>query len=205
MKLYTSTRAPNPRRVDVYLAEKGIEIERQEVPIMKLAHKTDDYAAINPMQRVPVLELGDGTHISETIAICRYFEELNPEPPLFGTDTVDRAVVEMWQRRMEFNLFIQIAQAFRHLHPAMAELEVPQVSEWGEVNKPRVVEVLEIMDRELAGRAHVAGENFTIADITAICGIDFLKLARIEIPDGLDSLRRWAESVHARPSVANNA
>src|SRR5215467_16283623 len=153
MKLYDGGRAPNPRRVRIFLAEKGIEIDKQQVDLSKLEHKGPAYTAINPLQQLPSLVLDDGTVITESIAICRYFEALNPEPALFGRTGLEAAMVEMWNRRLELHLLLPVSQVFRHLHPAMKEMEVPQVPQWGEVNKPRVAEFLEILDRELGGRA----------------------------------------------------
>ncbi len=202
MRLYTTTRAPNPRRVDIFLAEKGVEIERVEIDINALQHREASFARRNPMRRVPVLELDDGTCISESVAICRYFEETRPEPPLFGVDPLDRALVEMWQRRVEFGLFLAVAQAFRHLHPAMAKMEVPQVPDWGEANKARALDELEVLDRQLSGSAHVAGDRFTIADITAAVAVDFMKPARIALPDEFRHVRRWRDAVGLRPSLA---
>lgn len=201
MKLYTTPRAPNPRRVDIFLAEKAISVPRVDVDIMKLEHRSPGFMARNPMMRVPVLELDDGAHISETIAICRYFEELQPDPPLFGVDMVDRALVEMWQRRMELELMLHVAMAFRHLHPAMASLEVPQVAEWGEVNKPKVLAVLEWLDGELADRPFIAGDRYTVADITGLVAFDFMRPARIDVPEALTNVLRWHREVSARPSA----
>lgn len=201
MKLYTTPRAPNPRRVRIFLAEKGIVLDEEAVDLGRLEHKRDGYAVINPLQQVPVLELDDGTRIAESMAICRYFEELHPEPPLFGTDNLDRALVEMWQRRMEFALLYRVSQAFRHAHPAMAEMETPQVAEWGEINKPKVLEALAWLDGELSGRSYVAGDRFTVADITALVAVDFMKPARIPQPEGHHHLWRWHAEVSARPSA----
>lgn len=201
MKLYTAPRAPNPRRVRILLAEKGIALDEATVDLGRLDHKRDAYAAINPLRQVPVLELDDGTRIAESMAICRYFEELHPEPALFGRDARDRALVEMWQRRMELELFHRVTQAFRHTHPAMAEMEVPQVAEWGEANRPKVLETLAWLDSELAERRFVAGDRFTVADITALVAVDFMKPARIALPEGHAHLRRWHAEVSARPSA----
>lgn len=201
MKLFDGGRAPNPRRVRVFLAEKGIEVEKVPVDMGALGHKSAEITEKNPLQRLPVLELDDGTVITESVAICRYFEELHPEPALFGTGAVARAKVEMWQRRMELHFMFCVAQAFRHIHPAMKDWEVPQVAEWGEANKSRAVEFLELLDRELAGREFVAGDDYTIADITGMIGVDFMKPARIDIPEGLDHVARWYDMVSARPSA----
>jgi glutathione S-transferase len=201
MKILQTHTAPNPRRVRIFLAEKGIEVPFEELDLMKGALKTPEFTRLNPLQRVPVLILDDGTPIAETMAICRYFEETKPEPALFGTGARERATVEMWNRRMEFNLFWCVAQAFRHLHPAMAHLEVPQVGAWGEANKPKVLEVMQMMDLELAERPYIAGSAFSVADITALVAIDFMRVARIQRPPELTNLARWHGEVSARPSA----
>ena len=201
MKILQTQTAPNPRRVRIFLAEKGIEVPYEELDLMKGALKTPEFSRLNPLQRVPVLILDDGTAIAETIAICRYFEETQPQPALFGTGARERAIVEMWNRRMEIHLLQCVAQAFRHLHPAMAQLEVPQVSAWGEANKPRVLEMLQIMDRELATRPYIAGNGLSVADITALVALDFMRVARIQRPLELENLARWHGEMSARPSA----
>lgn len=201
MKLYDGGRAPNPRRVKVFLAEKGITVPMEQVDLGKLAHKSAAYAAINPLQRVPALELDDGTVISESIAICRYFERLHPEPPLFGTDAKDAALVEMWERRIEFHLLAPISHVFRNSHPAMKEMEVPQVPAWAEANKPRIMDFLDLLDRELKGHRYVAGDRYSVADITGMISVDFLKPAKLSVPDNMTNLKRWHEEVSARPSA----
>ena len=201
MKLYDGGRAPNPRRVKVFLAEKGITVPVEQVDLGKLAHKSPGYAAINPLQRVPALELDDGTVISESIAICRYFERLHPEPPLFGTDAKDMAVVEMWERRIEFHLLGPISHVFRNSHPAMAAMEVPQVPAWADANKPRVMDFLGVLDRDLGQHRYVAGDRFSVADITGMIAVDFMKPAKLSVPEQLGNIKRWHEEVSARPSA----
>jgi glutathione S-transferase len=201
MKLYDGGRAPNPRRVKVFLAEKGLTVPLEQVDLGALAHKQPEYTAINPLQRVPALELDDGTILTESIAICRYFEALHPEPRLFGQGAKDEAMVEMWQRRVEFHLLVPISQVFRHAHPAMKEMEVPQVPAWADSNKPRVTEFLEILDRELKDRRFVAGDRYTVADITGLVCIDFMKPAKLAVPESLSNLKRWHAEVSARPSA----
>ena len=201
MKLYDSRQAPNPRRTRIFLAEKGITLPTEQVDIMAKQHKTPEYTAINPLQRMPALVLDDGTVITESIAICRYFEALQPEPPLFGVGAKEIALIEMWNRRCELNFMANVANVFRHLHPAMKELEVPQVAEWGEANKPRVIWFLELLDRELAERPFVAGDRFSVADITALVAYDFMKPSKLAVPDNLSHVRRWHADVSARPSA----
>jgi glutathione S-transferase len=201
MKLYDFTRAPNPRRVRVFLAEKGIAVPTEQIDIGTLAHKKPEFAALNPLQRVPVLELDDGTIISESIAICRYFEALRPEPMLFGRNPVEIGLVEMWQRRMELHFLGPIAAVFRHLHPAMREMEVPQVADWGEANKPRVMEFLEILDRDLKDRLFIAGDHYSVADITGMIGVDFMKPAKLAVPPEFRNVHRWHAHVSERPSA----
>jgi glutathione S-transferase len=201
MKLYDAGRAPNPRRVRIFLAEKGISVPLVPIDLGKLEHRAPAFVAVNPLQRTPALELDDGTVLTESIAICRYFEELHPEPPLFGTGALDRAQVEMWQRRLEFGLLGAVAAVFRHLHPAMAQMEAPQVAAWGEANKPRVTEFLRIVDSHLAERAFICGDRFSVADITGLVGLDFMKPAKLSVPDELVNVRRWHATLAARPSA----
>lgn len=201
MKLYDGGRAPNPRRVRVFLAEKGIEVERMAVDMAAGEHKSEALTALNPLQRLPILVLDDDTVLTESIAICRYFEALQPEPCLFGRDAKSIAQIEMWQRRLEFDLYIPVQAAFRHLHPGMKETEVPQIAEWGEVNKPRALAFLALLDRELAGRRFIAGDDFSVADITGLVTLDFLKPARLALPPELGNVARWHKELSARPSA----
>jgi glutathione S-transferase len=201
MKILETRLAPNPRRVRIFLAEKGIEVPFEQVDLMKGDLKTDAFTKLNKLQRVPVMVLDDGTSICESMAICRYFEELQPSPALFGTGPLGRAQVEMWQRRMELGLLNSIASAFRHLHPAMASLEVPQVAAWGEANKPRALEMLQLLDEQLGVNRYVAGDTYSVADITAMVAIDFMKPARVTRPEGLAHLERWYGEVSSRPSA----
>jgi len=202
MKLYDGGRAPNPRRVRIFLAEKGITLPLKPVNLGALQHKSADFAAINPVQRVPVLVLDDGSVISESIAICRYFEALNPEPSLFGTGAREIAEIEMWNRRLELNLLFPIAHVFRNTHPAMKEMEVPQVPAWAEANKPRIMEFLDILERNLKERPFAAGDRYTVADITGLVAVDFLKPAKLTVPETCASVRRWHAAVSARPSAS---
>ena len=201
MKLYDHPIAPNPRRVRVFLAEKGIEVPRVTVDIMKGEQRTPQFTALNPRQAVPVLELDDGTVIAESIAICRYFEDTKPEPPLFGTSTLERAQVEMWQRRIELGLFATVGNCFRHSHPLMAKIEVPQIASWAETNRARALKFLPIIEQQLGDKPFVCGERFSVADITGLVALDFMKFAGIPLPDDVPHVRRWHEKLAARPSA----
>ena len=201
MKLYDGGRAPNPRRVRIFLAEKDITVPLEPVDMNAMGHRSAEIAGLNPLRRLPVLVLDDGSVLTESVAICRYFEELHPEPALFGRGALGKARVEMWQRRMELIFMNAVGQAFRHIHPAMKEWEVPQIAEWGEANKPKVLEFLSILDDELAGREFAAGDDYSIADITGLVAVDFMKPARITMPEELTHVRRWYAAVKARPSA----
>lgn len=202
MKLFDGGRAPNPRRVRVFLAEKGISVPLVPVDMGAMEHRGADIMSRNPLARLPVLELDDGTILCESVAICRYFEELQPEPALLGKGALGKAQVEMWQRRLELNLLFPVAQAFRHIHPAMKDWEVPQVPEWGEANKPKALDFLALLDAELARREFAAGDDFSIADITGLVALDFMKPARITIPEELTNVLRWYGALKARPSAS---
>ncbi|MCZ0738665.1 glutathione S-transferase family protein [Phreatobacter sp. AB_2022a] len=201
MKFYDTPGAPNPRRVRMFMAEKGLSIPSVAVDLGKRENKSEDFTAINPRQRTPALMLDDGTVITESMAICRYLEALHPEPNLFGRDAREIGEIEMWARRIELHFLMTVAAAFRHLHPAMAEMEVPQVKEWGEVNRGRIVDELTILDRHLEGRDFIACGRFTVADITALVAVDFVRPTRVPVPEDLVHLARWRASVAARPSA----
>ncbi len=201
MRLFDGGKAPNPRRVRMYLAEKGITVDLVPVDMGALGHRSEDIRARNPLRRLPVLELDDGSNLSESIAICRYFEELYPNPPLFGRDAREKAFVEMWNRRIELGFLLSVAAAFRHIHPAMKDWEVPQLPEWGELNKPKALEFLRFIDQELASRPFVVGDDFTVADITMFIAFQFMKPARIQCPPELGNVLRWYDAVASRPSA----
>ena len=202
MKLYNSNRAPSPRRVRIFLAEKGLSIPCVEVDLAKLDHKTPEFSALNPFETIPILELDDGTRIAETIAICRYIEALWPQPNLFGLTALELATIEMWQRQLEWRLLLPIAQVVRHSHPKTADMECPQIPDWAEANRPRVLKAMAIVDEALRDRPFIAGDRFTVADITGLVALDFAKSARIAIPPELVHLNRWREALKARPSAA---
>jgi glutathione S-transferase len=202
MRLYDGGRAPNPRRVRVFLAEKGVTIPAEQVDLGQLQQRSDAFTAVNPMQRVPALLLDDGTVITESIAICRYFEALHPDPPLFGQGALETALVEMWQRRAELHLLFPVASVFQHTHPAMKIMVDPQIAAWGEANKPRVAEFLQFLDGELKGRSYIAGNRYTVADITAMIAVDFMRVSKLKVPDELANVKPWYAEVSARPSAA---
>jgi glutathione S-transferase len=201
MKLYDGGRAPNPRRVRIFLSEKGIKIPTEQVDLGKLEQRTDAFTAINPLRRVPALVLDDGTVIAESIAICHYFECLQPDPPLFGRGALEVALVEMWNRRAELHLLFPVASVFQHLHPAMKAMVSPQVAEWGEANKPRVFDFLQFLDGELKNRSYLAGADYSVADITALVAVDFMSVSKMAVPDTFANVRRWHATVSARPSA----
>jgi glutathione S-transferase len=201
MKLYDGGRAPNPRRTRVFLAEKGITLPLEQVDLGALQQKSAAYTEVNPLQRVPALVLDDGTVITESIAICRYFEALKPDPTLFGRGALEIARIEMWNRRLELHLLFPVSHVFRNSHPAMRDMEVPQVPAWAEANRPRILDFLALFDRELKERPFAAGDSYSVADITGLVAVDFLKPAKLSAPDELANLKRWHAAVSARPSA----
>lgn len=206
MKLYTSNRAPNPRRVRWVMAEKGIEdVELIEVDILAGAHKTPDYRAMVGVPHVPALGLDDGTTVSESVAICRYLEALYPEPNLFGRDAREQAVIEMWTRRCEFYLANPIMLSVRHSHPALAALEAVQVPQLAEYNRVAAEKFMRTLDRRLADHEFIAADRFTIADIVALVGLDFARLIKYRPPEELVHLARWLEAGRARPTASAGA
>ena len=206
MKLYTSHRAPNPRRVRWVMAEKGIEdVEVIEVDILAGEHKTAEYRARVGVPHLPSLTLDDGTTISESIAIGRYLESLYPEPNLFGHDAREQAVVEMWTRRAEFYLANPIMLSVRHSHPALAALEATQLPQVAEYNRAAAERFMKTLDRHLADREFVALDRFTIADIVAVVGLDFARLVRYRPPEEFGNLGRWLEACRARPAAKAGA
>ena len=203
MKLHTSSRAPNPRRVDMFIVEKGIEgIERELIDLNAGEHRTSAFAARNPMARVPVLELDDGRFLAESRAICTYLESLYPEPNLMGTTGEERAFIEMADRQVEFHLMLSIANFVRHTHPGLLALENPQFADFGATQGKRMLEAARLFDAQLATRPWIAGNRFTIADITAFCAIEFARLVKFKPADaGLAHLAAWRDRVAARPSA----
>ena len=204
MKLYVSPKAPNPRRVQMFIAEKGIAgIEEAVVEIGSDQHRSEAYLAKSPLAKVPVLELDDGRVLGETRAICTWLEGRFPEVNLMGVDFDERAFIEMADRRMELYVFGGIANCIRHTHPGLAPLEQPQFPEFGRSQGEKVREVLRWLDTELGNRPFVAGERFTIADITAFCAIEFARgLMKLRpAAEGMANLQAWRDRIAARPSA----
>jgi glutathione S-transferase len=201
VKLYNHAVAPNPRRVRIFAAEKGIELSLEEVDILAGQSRTSQFLAKNSSGGVPVLELDDGSYLSESVAICRYLEGLHPEPNLLGRDLREQAEIERWNRRMELELFAAIGRTVQNTSPIFQGL-FKQFPDYGEAQRTVVYQRLERMDRELNGHQFVAGDRFTIADITALVAIDIGgRLADIKIAPDLASLTRWHELVSSRPSA----
>lgn len=202
MKLYDEKLpAPNPRRVRIYLAEKGLSIPLVHVPMRERAHKAPEFKAKNSLGQLPVLELDDGTTISETVSICRYLEELNPEPPLFGRTPLERAQVDMWIRRLEFVLMNPVRGVWVHTHPFTAKLGT-QYKDYGESNREGAARAMKWLDRELEGREHVAPGGFSMADIVGLTIVDFANFVGLPMPDDCAQLKAWHARVSARPSAA---
>lgn len=208
MLLHDCTTAPNCRRVRIFAAEKGIELPSRQVDLKGGEHLGEAFLALNPDGTVPVLELDDGTALGESVAICHYLEELHPEPRLLGMDPADRARVSMWQRRMEHSGLLAVAEAFRNEAPGLRDhalpgrRPVPQIPALAERGRLRYDWFLEDLERRLAEVAFVAGERFTIADITALVAVDFARRALgVEPPAEGGGLGRWYREVSARPSA----
>lgn len=203
MKLYDFKPAPNPRRVRMFLAEKGVSIPTEQVVLLKGEQRSPQFLAKNPFGRVPLLELDDGTYLSESHAICRYIEELHPAPPLFGSNAKERALIEMAQRSAEFELLFPIANVFRHGTGVGKALEPNQNVAWAEACRTRALNAMQIFDDILGTRPFAGGDAYSVADITALCAIDFgVNTRAVASPDDLKNLKRWREMVSARPSAA---
>jgi len=192
--------APNPRRVRMYLAEKGLSPPYADVDLLAREHKAPDFVARNSLGQVPTLVLDDGTVISESVAICRYFEALHPDRPLFGTTPVEQASIEMWIRRVELQLMNPITLFWVNAHPLTAGLSAQKHKDFGEANKRRAVERMRWFDREIAGREFVAGPAFSMADIIAETTIDFAKFTGIALPEDAAALTAWRARMKQRPS-----
>lgn len=205
MKLYSAHRAPNPRRVLMFIAEKGITgIEVQNLALNEQQHRNDAYVQLSPFSKVPLLLLDDGRGLSETRAICTYLEGLHPEPNLMGVDATERAFIEMADRQSEFYLLAPLAMWIRHSHPGLAVLEGRQFPDFGTAQRDLAVQHARRFDERLSKQPWMAGERFTIADITAFCGVEFARgLMKLKLDEaGLPHLQAWRDRVAARPSAA---
>lgn len=207
MKIYDWHIAPNPRRLHIYVAEKGLNIPLVEVGTDKLT-LSDEYKAKYPHAMVPMLELDDGTCIGEAMAIARYLEALYPDPPLFGTDAKDRAIVDMWEKRANEEGMLAASELFRNTAPTFADRglpgsaePIPQIPELTKRALERMNRFFNKFDGQLADKPFVAGERYTVADITTLCAIDFGKWTDLDIPEDCKNLRRWYDDVSARPSA----
>ena len=201
MKLYGEDNpAPNPRRVRIFLAEKGGTVEQVRVPMRERAHKAPEFLKKNSLGQLPVLELDDGSFLSESVSICRYLEETLPGPTLFGGTPRERAEVDMWIRRLELQLMSPIGQIWRHTHPLTASL-LTQYVDFGESNRPRVEQVYRWLDGELAGRSFIAGGTYSMADIIGLTTADFGGFIGAPIPADCANVLAWHARVSARPSA----
>jgi glutathione S-transferase len=202
MKLYNEANpAPNPRRVRIFLAEKTLSIPLVHVPMREGAHKSAEFKAKNSLGQLPVLELDDGSTLSESIAICRYLEELHPSPALFGSDPWQRAQIEMWTRRIELALANRVGAVWINTHRFTARLGT-QYKDYGEAMRVRALEVMQWLDREIGAREFICADQFSMADIVALTTIDFAQFIGIEMPEDARQLRAWHGRVSARPSAA---
>jgi glutathione S-transferase len=201
MLLYQDPRAPNPRRVRIFLAEKNVAYDTIEVLIAAHAHETPEFRKKNPLALLPVLEFSDGRLLRESMAICRYLEELHPEPNLFGVDAWERAQIEQWNRHAELELLFPVAQVFRNTH-AFWKGRIKQAPEFGEIMREHVTHRMGLFEAELARHPYIAGDRFTVADITALCALDFGKISDIRIKaETHPHLAAWHQRVSERPST----
>lgn len=201
MKLYDSYRAPNPRRVRWFMAEKGIDdIEVVNLNVFEGEHRKPDYLARAGLPNVPALEMDDGTCITESVAICRYLESVYPEPNMFGRDAREAAIIEMWSRRVEMLLATPLMLTVRHSHPALAALET-QVPEVADFNRRTAERALKVFDRRLGESAFIAADRVTIADVLAATAIDFSRMAKFSVPEEFGNVRRWYEAMMSRDAA----
>ncbi len=202
MKIYEFKDFPNPRRVRIFLAEKGIDnVSFVQVDVPSGEHRTEAFKAKNPFATVPVLEFDDGICISETVAISRYFEEKHPEPCLMGKTPQEKAEIEMWQGRIENGLMETVAAYFHHATPGLGELETYQNVEWGQKNREKAIATIQFLDQVLSDRKFIAGDAFSVADITGLCSTDFAAFVNIAIPEDCINVKRWYTDISSRPSA----
>ena len=199
MKIFETNKAPNPRRVRIFLAEKGIAMEYVEVDIAAGENLTAAMRVKNPTTKIPFLELDDGTCIGETLAICRYFEELNPENPLMGRTPLEKAQVEMWHRRAEFHFMLPVGMCFQHTSGYFKDRMTPVV-EWGEVSRANALAYFDELNQHFKTSTYLVGDYYSIADIVLLCAIDFARVVNIRPSDSHEYLHRWHKKVSSRPS-----
>ena len=207
MKLYDYAIAPNPRRVTIFIAEKGIEIETVQIDLRAGEHKTPEFTALNPMQDVPTLELDDGSCINQVNAICRYLDEVYPQPPLYGRTPSERAQVESWNHRIQNNGILAVTEAYRNMSPNFVNRAVSgpnayaQIPELGERGLARIGDFFTDMDAHFADNQFILGDYFSVVDITAFITVDFAKWVKMRIPKECIHLKRWFDEMSARPSI----
>lgn len=209
MKLYDFALAPNPRRVRMYLAEKGIEVPSEQINTREAQQFSEAFQKINARGTVPALVLDDGTAITESVSICRYFEELHPEPSLFGSNAKEKAVIDMWNRRIEIECYAPAADVVRNSlemfkDRAIAGLQsgVPQLPGLVERGRASYARFMDRLDPELGNRPFIAGDKFSVADITAFIAMDFAKRGELEVPAGATNILRWQSEIASRPSAS---
>jgi len=201
MRLYESKGFANPRRVRVFLAEKGVDVEGIPVDIMKTEHRQEPFISKNPFSAVLTLELDNGSYISESSAICRYLEETHPEPRLMSRSPEEKGEIDMWNKRIEQGLMEAVAANFHHATAGPGEIELHQIKDWGERLRDIFIETLHKIEKALAGRDYIAG-RFSIADITALVALDFGKACNITIPEDCPNVRAWYQRLSAHASAA---
>jgi glutathione S-transferase len=200
VRLYDQPRAPNPRRLNIFLAEKGLDVPRLTLDLMAREHKAPEFVRRVGVGQVPALELDDGAILTETQAICRYVEALAPEPNMMGREPLEQAVIEMWQRRVEFGLFHAVAMTFRHTNPHLKVLET-QIPEYGAEMRSRIAPALDALNARLDGRDWIAVERMTVADITAFIAVDFMRVIKYSSDADRPYLNAWVARMTDRPST----
>jgi glutathione S-transferase len=201
MKIYEAKETPNARRVRMFLSEKNIDMQYQQIDIKSGENLNPEFLVKNPAARIPVLELDDGDYISESVAICRYFEELHPDTPLFGRNAKDKAITEMWQRRVELYFLMNVGFCFRNVTGYFKDRETP-VKQWGEICGQDALKFYDVLESQLSSNEFIAGEHFSIADITGICAMDFAKVMKLNPGEQHSNVIRWRNAISSRPSAS---
>ncbi|MEM1231535.1 MAG: glutathione S-transferase family protein [Pseudomonadota bacterium] len=200
MQLHESNPAPNSRRVHIFMDEKDVEISRVNVDLRAGENLTPEFKAMNPMGRIPVLELDNGRFIAESVAICRYLEELHPSPRLFGNTPESKATIEMWNRRAENNFMMSVAMAFRNISGIFKDRE--EISaEWGAISARVAADLVPVFDEQLSRNEFLAGDEFSIADITFLVAYEFAGRVQVEVPE-LPNIDRWLADMKTRSSYS---